>query len=53
MKFNKKEIMEIAMTNIKRDTYNPYTAILMAFETWLKKNKLKIVKEQDEGLGEA
>lgn len=46
---NKKEVMELAMSYIKRDTYDPYTAVIMALETWLKKKNMQIVPTLPEG----
>lgn len=53
MKLDKKEIIRLAMTNIKTNTYDPYEALVAALETWLKKNGLCISKLPSEGKREA
>lgn len=35
--------MELAMTNIKNNTYDPYEAVIMALETWLNKKGFMLV----------
>lgn len=46
---NKKEIMELAMFNIKTDTSDPYQAILNAVETWLIKKDMMIIPKLPKG----
>lgn len=44
MKFDRKEIKKLALSNMQYSTYEPLEAVIMAIETWMGKNKLVFSK---------
>lgn len=46
MEIDRKAVLEFARRNLQYDTDNPFEATIRAVETWLKKNNIKLVKEQ-------
>lgn len=46
---NKKEILKLAMYEIKTNTSNPFMAVMLALELWLKKNNLQIIPTLPKG----
>ena len=47
MKLNEKEIMELAMTEIKYNTFNPYEAVVKGLTRWLVKNNYVLISTQE------
>ncbi len=49
MKFNKKEIKKLALSNMQYRTYDPLDAVILAVEMWMTKKELMVIPKLPTG----